>query len=44
MTEKVQEYESLLRDLTSRVSEQDAELIQRALEKVCHLIFRFISV
>jgi hypothetical protein len=34
MAEKVQDYESLLRELAARVGEQDAELIQKALEKV----------
>lgn len=34
MAEKVQAYESLLRELAARVGEQDAELIQKALEKV----------
>lgn len=34
LSEKVQEYEALLRDLSSRVGDEDAENIKRALEKV----------
>jgi hypothetical protein len=34
MTEKVADYEKLLKDLSSRVNEADAQLIRAALEKV----------
>jgi hypothetical protein len=34
MTEKVADYEKLLKDLVSRVNEADAQLIRDALEKV----------
>jgi hypothetical protein len=34
MTEKVSDYEKLLRDLATRVSEADASLIKSVLEKV----------
>ena len=34
MTEKVSDYEKLLKDLSTRVGENDIELIRIALEKV----------
>lgn len=36
MAEKVQDYEALLRDLTSRVGDSDADAIKMALEKVSY--------
>jgi hypothetical protein len=36
MTEKVADYEKLLRDLMDRVDEADASLIRASLEKVRH--------
>ena len=35
MIEKVANYEKLLKDLTSRVDDADAHLIQKSLDKVC---------
>lgn len=35
MTEKVADYEKILRDLTTRVSDEDASLIRNTLERVC---------
>lgn len=35
MTEKVTEYEGLLKELLGRVDDSDAKLIKAALEKVC---------
>jgi len=37
MSEKVQDYEILLRELMDRVEDDDIELIKRALEKVCSI-------
>jgi hypothetical protein len=37
MTEKVADYEKLLRDLATRVSNADAQMIKVALEKVGYL-------
>ena len=34
MAEKLADYENLLRDLSTKVGEKDAEAIQKALEKV----------
>ena len=34
MAEKLADYETLLRDLSSRVSEKDADMIRKSLEKV----------
>ena len=35
MTEKVADYEKILRELLGRVSEDDARLIKSTLERVC---------
>lgn len=40
MTEKVADYEKLLKDLSTRVNDADAQLIKTALEKVFHQLYR----
>ena len=37
MTEKLAEYETILKDISARVSREDADMIRRSLEKASRL-------
>lgn len=41
MTEKVADYEKILKDIATRVSSEDANLIKTTLERVCIEMIHF---